>query len=451
MKKTLIFLLLAAVSMLGNGRETALDRYVRTPDPAYKYELVENQSVDGATVYLIDMVSQNWLTPKQVNRTEWKHWVSIIKPPKVEHTTGFLMIAGGSNNNRKPRPDPMLLDFARQTNSIVTEVRMVPNQPLTFPPETRTRVEDELISFGWDQFLRGGEDTWLARLPMTKAAVRAMDTATAFMAKEGVKLEKFVVAGASKRGWTTWTTGATDSRVVAIVPLVIDMLNLKASFHKHFQAYGRYSTAIQDYIDMKIVDRWDTDRFVQLTAIEDPYSYRDRLTMPKYVVNGVGDQYWLPDSSHFYFKDLKGTKHLRYVPNADHSLRNSDAPQTVLAYYHAILTGKPLPKFEWKLDRKGTIRVKTADTPAEVRVWKASNPSARDFRLETIGPAFKSEQVTGKKGVYEVTVLKPEKGWTAFFVELTYPGPGKQPLKFTTDVLVVPETLPFPPPASTKR
>ena len=65
---------------------------------------------------------------------------------------------------------------------------------------------------------------------MTKAAVRAMDTATEFLAKEGVRLEKFVVSGASKRGWTTWTTGVVDKRVVAIAPLVIDMLNLTPSF-----------------------------------------------------------------------------------------------------------------------------------------------------------------------------------------------------------------------------
>lgn len=37
-------------------------------------------------------------------------------------------------------------------------------------------------------------------------------------------LKNFVVGGASKRGWTTWTTAAVDDRVVAIVPVVIDLL-----------------------------------------------------------------------------------------------------------------------------------------------------------------------------------------------------------------------------------
>ena len=43
-----------------------------------------------------------------------------------------------------------------------------------------------------------------------------------------VKIEKFMVAGASKRGWTTWTTMAVDKRVFAGIPIVMDMLRLNA-------------------------------------------------------------------------------------------------------------------------------------------------------------------------------------------------------------------------------
>ena len=76
---------------------------------------------------------------------------------------------------------------------------------------------------------------------MTKSAVRAMDAVTAFCAREAggqSKSRSFVVSGASKRGWTTWATAAVDKRVVAIIPIVIDMLNLEASFEHHWQAYG---------------------------------------------------------------------------------------------------------------------------------------------------------------------------------------------------------------------
>jgi PhoPQ-activated pathogenicity-related protein len=111
-------------------------------------------------------------------------------------------------------------------------------QPLVFADEQKPRSEDEIIAYTWDKFLKGGDDQWPLRLPMTKAAVRALDTITSFCAREGLTLDGFVVAGASKRGWTTWATAAVDRRVVAIVPMVIDMLNIVPSFKHHLAVYG---------------------------------------------------------------------------------------------------------------------------------------------------------------------------------------------------------------------
>ena len=83
--------------------------------------------------------------------------------------------------------------------------------------------------------------------------------------------------------------------------------------------------------------------------------------MPKFVVNASGDQYFPPDSSQFYFGDLPGEKYLRYVPNADHSLRDSDAMESIIAFYQTILAGRPRPKYSWTFESDGSIRVKTDD------------------------------------------------------------------------------------------
>ena len=269
---------------------------------------------------------------------------------------------------------------------------MVPNQPLTFARETKGRVEDSLIVYTWDKFLRGGDENWPARLPMTKSAVRAMDAVTAFCATEQagkVKVDKFVVSGASKRGWTTWTTAAVDKRVTAIIPIVIDVLNLDPSFQHHWQAYGSWAPAIKDYVDGNIMDWMGTPEYKKLRKIEDPYEYRDRLTMPKLLVNATGDQFFLPDSSQFYFDELKGEKYLRYVPNAEHSLRGTDAFETVQAYYESLLEGKARPEMSWKFEKDGSIRVKASGQPSAVNLWQASNPKARDFRVDTIGRVWK--------------------------------------------------------------
>jgi PhoPQ-activated pathogenicity-related protein len=430
-----------------HGGETALDRYIAKPDSHYEYHLVKKEEGDGFTANVLEMTSQQWLTTNEVNRTLWKHWVTIIVPKGAKGGTGLLFITGGSNERPAPdKVDQNMAKIALATKHVVTELKMVPNQPLVFAGETKGRTEDSLIAYTWDKFLRTGDEKWPARLPMTKSAVRAMDTVTDFCGKPengDLKVDHFVVSGASKRGWTTWTTAAVDKRVVAIVPIVIDMLNVVPSFKHHFAAYGFWAPAVHDYEVTGIMDWQDTPEYAALMKIEEPYQYRDRLTMPKLMINAAGDQFFLPDSSRFYWDELKGPKWIRYVPNADHSLKNSDALLSLLSFYDAIANGKELPKYEWSLPEPGVIRVHTSTKPSKVKLWQANNPNARDFRLESIGPAYRDSAVAESgNGIYEVRLEKPAKGWTAAFIELTYDSQ-PAPFKFTSGVTVIPDTLPF--------
>jgi PhoPQ-activated pathogenicity-related protein len=291
-----------------------------------------------------------------------------------------------------------------------------------------------------------GDATWLPRLPMVKSVVRAMDTITALLVSAqggSTTVDKFVVLGGSKRGWTTWLTGAVDHRVVALIPAVIDVVNVRACSINHFSSFGFWAPAIGDYDHHKIHDRIDTPEYAALLKIVDPNSYRDRLTMPKFVLNASGDQYFPPDSSKFYFGDLPDPKYLRYVPNANHSLKGTDAQECALAFYQAILSGKRLPKFSWKMGKDGSIRVQTEDKPKEVNLWQATNPTARDFRLESIGPAYRKTVLQPEAdGSFTASVPSPAKGWTAFFVELKFPGEAQVPFTFTTQVSIVPDVLP---------
>src|SRR5260370_23773528 len=114
-----------------------------------------------------------------------------------------------------------------------------------------------------------------------------------------------MVAGGSKRGWTTWTTAVVDQRVVAIAPLVIDLLNNEKSFEHHYRAYGFYSLAGKDYEDLGIM-KWNrTPQFHKLMQIEGPNEYRDRLTLPKNIINAARHQCFphhsSPSSFHYLF------------------------------------------------------------------------------------------------------------------------------------------------------
>jgi len=440
-------------------KQTALDRYVAAPDTNFTYKLLNSNQTPLGTVHLLEMISQAWLTTNEVDRPVWRHWLTIAVPSKVEHTTGFLFITGGNNDRGAPKnPDANLARVAVETKSVVAELRNVPNQPLEFFRDGQRRVEDDLIAYSWDKFLRTGDERWPARLPMTKSAVRAMDAITSFCASEEggkLKVDKFVVAGGSKRGWTTWTTAAVDPRVVAIVPIVIDVLNMVPSMQHHYAAYGFWSPAIHDYVVHDIMSWMDTPQFKALMEIEEPFEYRDRFTMPKLIVNATGDQFFLPDSSQFYFDQLPGEKYLRYVPNADHSLRNSDAWETVQAFYFSILTGTKIPRFTWSLEKDGSIRVVAQDRPDEAKLWQATNPKARDFRLDTFGPNWSSTPFDLSSGTGTAKVETPQQGWTAFFVELKYSRPAGPPLKLTTQVRVIPDRVDYKfepkPPAAAKK
>jgi PhoPQ-activated pathogenicity-related protein len=451
MRHLSLFLLLASLCVAEPPADpTPLDRYVHEPDPAFQHSLALKAELDGVTVFVLDLASQRWLTEAEVNRTEWKHWVTIYKPAKVEGSTALLMIAGGSNGPKPPaRPDAFLADVARRTASVTVELRMVPNQPLSFHGEPRRRTEDAIIAYTWKKFMETGDERWPARLPMTKAAVRAMDAVTEFMKSPeggGVRVERYVAAGGSKRGWTSWTAAATDPRVVAVIPAVIDLLNLEPSFQHHWRAYGFWAPAVQDYVEHGVMDMQGTRQFRDLMKIVEPFEYRHRLTMPKFIVNSAGDQFFLPDSWQFYFGDLKGEKYLRYVPNSDHSLRHTTAMDDIAVYYEAIVRDWPRPKFDWRVAEDGTIEVRCTDQPAEVKLWWADNPDARDFRLEKIGAAYQSEVLDSLgEGRYAANPGAPAAGYRAYFVELAFPSPGGSKWMFTTGVKVAPDTYPFPP------
>jgi len=427
---------------------TALDRYVSNPDTNYSFRVIQTIPDTDHTTYIMEMTSQTWLTQAEVNQPVWKHWLCLVKPNTVTHSTALLVIGGG--NSEKPAPknaDASMVRIAVATKSVVCELKLVPNQPLVFTGDGIPRQEDAIIAFTWDKYLRTGDARWPLQLPMTKSAVRAMDTISTFCQTNlGNKIDSFVVSGASKRGWTTWTTAAVDKRVKAIIPCVIDLLNIEPSFRHHWESYGLWAPAVHDYVDAGIMEWQNTKEYHALMQIVEPYEYRERFTMPKFIINAMNDQFFVSDSSRFYFKDLPGIKYLRSIPNADHSLKNSDVIETLLTCYWTVLNNKTLPRFTWATDSDGTLRVKTQDKPVAVKLWQVTNSKARDFRLDTLGPSpcISTDLNDEGHGTYVGRVTKPSLGWTAYMVELTFmPEGAPAPLKFTTQVNVIPDVMPF--------
>ena len=451
MRKTL-FLLIAGLSLPTTAVElaprTALDDYIDKVDDSHAWQFAAMDEVDGTRIVVVDMVSQQWLTDAEVDRTEWRHWLRLSIPATVSNDIAFLYIQGGGNNGDVPEDaNPGMVAIANATGSVVAELFMVPNQPLAFDDDGVPRWEDDLIAYNWAKSLTGDGPKRLVLEAMTKSAVRAMDTVTAVAATEAggeQHIERFVVSGGSKRGWTTWLTAAVDERVVGIVPIVFDVLNMEASMRHHFAAYGHFSQAVADYALHGILPRLGEQAVNELMWIADPYLYRHRVIVPKLILNATGDEFFLPDSSRFYWDELRGENYLRYVPNAPHSMYNTDAMDTVAAFHWLVVNDRRPPRFSWTRGADGSLQVMPLDPPQSVLLWQATNAEARDFRLAILGPAFTSTPVEADaRGMYMARVPAPERGWSAWFLELTYDVGAPKPLKLTTEVVVTPDVLPF--------
>src|SRR5215467_461253 len=116
-----VWVVLAAMPAV--AAETALDRYVKAPDPTYKFQVVNTVKGDGYTLFVVDLTSQTWRSAAEVDHPVWKHWLTIVKPDKVDTTTGYLFITGGSVNERAPAmANPTYVEMAKATHSVAAEL-----------------------------------------------------------------------------------------------------------------------------------------------------------------------------------------------------------------------------------------------------------------------------------------------------------------------------------------
>ncbi|MBI4607263.1 MAG: hypothetical protein HY721_35305 [Planctomycetes bacterium] len=391
-----------------------LASYVKAPDPSTRWTVEGTNEVPGiGTVLTLRLTSQTW------QGIPWQHWLSVIRPEKLESAEhGLLVISGGSSRSQPPsalsREALVVGQIAQRTGTVVAILSQVPNQPLFDGLK-----EDGLIAHTFVKYLETKDETWPCLLPMTKSALRAMDAVQAVLKEKfSQDLKRFAVTGASKRGWTTWLTGAVDPRVFAIAPMVIDTLNMSKQMALQKLSFGGYSEQIEDYTSRNLPERLAEPAAKSLLELVDPYSYLKSFTMPKLIVLGTNDRYWPVDALKLYFGDLPGEKLIHYVPNKGHGL-GPGAVEAVSAFYHAVVKGDRRPELTWsvKADASGARLVIAAkDEPRKAEIWQAAAPS-RDFREAKWSPAPAEKDGDGK---YAGKVALPETGYAAFFGRLTF-------------------------------
>lgn len=411
----------------------------------FSYQLKDSLAIEGATLYRIKMNSGKWLSETEVNEPLWWHWVDLIVPDTIDTHTALLFIGPGSRGDNRNYLDSLSIQKAIETRSIVSHVSNIPFQPLQFSDsDSIIRYEDNIIAYGWNRFLTQGaqeaDSKWLARFPMTRAVIRAMDVIQEFTQSEPHAVADFFISGASKRGWTTWTTAAVDSRVIGMAPLVIDLLNIEPSFDHHYRLYGDWSPAVQDYVDFNIMDWMHTPSFKKLLRYVEPYEFKERFTMPKLIVNGTIDEFFATDSWKFYWDDLPGDNYLQYVPNGNHGLLGSYQTPNVFAFFERLIHKKPIPSMKWEI-KEDVFYLSTDPTIRyQINLWTCKNPKTRDFRIWEVGKSWKKEELTLEPtGRYQIQAPQGEEGYTATLVEVVFYPESSNPFILTTGTVVLPE------------
>lgn len=411
----------AAAQNSATKPETALYDYLHNGDRTFDWKVNNQIKVDGVTIYQLIFTSQQW------RGITWKHELFINVPDKLSFHDALLFVTGGGVSEGEPRLHKMddelvaaLAQIAKKNQAITSVIYQVPNQPLY-----GDRTEDELISFTYHNFLKDGDYSWPLLFPMTKSAIKAMDVIQQFAEKQTkTSIQQFVVSGGSKRGWTTWLTGASDPRVKAIAPMVIDVLNMPVSIEYHRTTWGDYSVQIQDYVDLGIAQQMETESGQTLVTMVDPYSYRDKLTMPKMLIMGTNDEYWPVDAVKNYIDQIPGNNHICYIANAGHGLGDKkQALNTLSAFFAHTITNSAYPTFHYTpIETGGKIKLHiqtSADKLLDVRIF-SSYSADREFRDKKW--SSESLKIAGKPSA-TIEVDYPSSGFKAFYVELLYQAP----------------------------
>ena len=398
---------LAAV-LLSAYASADLFSYVEKPDDAFRWELRGTEEVAQGKIYDLFMVSQVW------QGITWEHQIQVYEPRNLKYTDMMpLLITGGSADDESTG---IGLTVANMLGTRVAVLYGIPKQPLFDGLN-----EDALISYTWMKYMETGDEDWILNFPMTKAAVRAMDALDAFSEEElGTKTTGYMVFGASKRGWTTYLTGiVAPERCVGIAPMVFDILNMPVQIPHQRDFWGDYSPMIHDYTDKGIQSLLDSERGYRLGWIVDPYTYRNKLTMPKLVILGSNDPYWPIDAVNYYYPGLPNPRLLLIAPNSGHGL---DDMMRVLGsmggFYRLLAEGKPtpVPQWQWTEDLDSVTLEMTADpVPDEMRIWVARQDK-RDFR----DAEWEASDLTITDGATEVDIERMDGKYTAAYGEMVF-------------------------------
>ena len=404
---------------LSEPASTDLAEFVARPDAIYSWK---PKQVDGYEA--LDLVSQTW------QGAPWRHDVVVIRPKKAAKLgAAMIEVTGWTPNARDYAYAQTLADSSGLPVALLFQI---PNEPLF------GREEDDLIAHTFEKFFETGDPSWPLLFPMVKSVKAAMDALQESTKGSGDPLVKFVVTGASKRGWTSWLVASlNDPRVAGVAPDVFDNLDFVAQLSQQRAYWNSYSPMIADYTDRGLQDLLGTERGKQLIQMVDPANYLGQIKVPVMVLTGTNDPYWTVDSTQVYWGRMQMPKWTIAIPNAGHTMGDKAwwAPSLGL-FGRACAEGKSLPRVGSHLTLQGgawSVHVSATPGPASYKVWSATSTDLHfDKATWTVQESKEVNRSEGERGIV-VSGDRAKTLNTAVLVELDFDTPNGA-LRVTTPV-----------------
>lgn len=488
------YIALAALNLLLAGfsaaDSTALDTYISEHLPeASALTCQEPILYPSSVIHSCSFTSQRWPAgAKTIEGEAWEHNITIAIPKNKEHIPDTALYFSDDGKNNRSGSDlrqfimltqlknaPMLqrshlhsnimIDLiVKETNAIFIYQQQVPNQPYTFLDALETPLtESELLAESLVRATASNttEPADTVLLPMAEANVAGIYKASDFINANLITdpIKHVVVGGGSKRAWGIWLAAAFDQGedkrarqlISAIVPISM-IQNFSKTLNAIQNSYCGFPKPLSPFTSRHIFQEYlssDDNRYSKLFNVIDPYYYlKQRFNnIHTMVIQSSSDHYFIPDATHYYYPELKGSKNMMVLPNIAHSnsIPTMNYMDGILTNLTAIIHGFSLPTYQEEYDHhSSTLTLHSGHKPDHVYIWSANNPNARDFRLKSA--TFTREEIQPIVAIDDSFTYQwqpgKQKGWTAFFMEMSYKAPNNKSFLFSTQVYITPDSYP---------
>ena len=393
------------------------------------------------------------------NHPQWQHNVTLFIPKKVNHDTALLYLDSGILHPKGIKYFPLAINafsIANKTNSIIIEVRDLPNQSLILTKKldtTPNKIADpkssvekkgsKLLIYSFEKFI---EDPHRNKhlpllLPMVKSIIQIMTECQVFLKKQNIAVNKFVVSGYSKRGWAAWMAATVDKRICAIIPIVSDFFYID----KLLKSNERVDIMFGSFDKQTLSSQGKkSEALNQLIQTIDLSKYMANINIPIFNISCLNDEIFPANHHLSYLDKLNSNYYLRSVSRCGHFI-NKEKPSvvyaSVCAFYGSLISERKLPEIKYKIEKDQLI-VTTTEQDRIKKIVLRTTVSHDKFFIKKINKSVnlikflsydkKNKQITAR--------LKNRQNlYSAYTVEITYKNKPFHDLTLTTPVIVLPE------------